>query len=287
MNHVESQSPSLTAMLWMTGAIASFCALASGGKVLSGIIPTAEILFIRSLMGLLIVSLALFYSGRRSAFKTENMRLQVFRNIFHYAGQYGWFLGFGFLPLAEVFALEFTVPVWTALIASAFLGETISAKKRIAIVLGLVGVLIIVQPGLQIVQPAALIVLAAAFCYAVSHSATKALSAYDSPMTVLFYMCLIQAPMGLVLSVFDWVWPNHVQLLWILMIALTALSAHFCMTKAMQCASVTTVVTMDFMRLPTIMVVGVVFFAERPEISLVIGGLFMLASNLVSVSRRR
>jgi drug/metabolite transporter (DMT)-like permease len=186
--------------------------------------------------------------------------------------------------LAEVFALEFTVPFWTLIVAVIALGERLTLHKVLAVLLGFGGVLLILQPGIAVIDAASLIVIASATCYAVAHTATKSLSESDSALTIVFYMCLIQLPVGLVLSLSDWTWPAAQQYLWLLIIGLTALSAHYCMSKAMQYAEATTVVMLDFLRLPLIALVGGLLYAEQLDIALLLGGLLMLAGNLVSLS---
>ncbi len=184
------------------------------------------------------------------------------RNIFHFVGQYGWFLGLGLLPLAHVFALEFTVPLWTLIIAALFLKEGITIKKTIAVFFGVAGVLVILKPGIEIIEPASLIVLVAAIGYSVSHVTTKSLSNTEDTLTVLFYMCLIQLPIGLLLTIHDWVFPDLKQWLWLGVVGITALTGHYCITNAMKLAEAGIVVTLDFLRLPLIAVAGVIFYNE-------------------------
>ncbi|NOH23996.1 EamA family transporter, partial [Vibrio europaeus] len=135
-----------------------------------------------------------------------------------------------------------------------------------------------------IVSPAAFIVLAAAFCYAVAHASTKSLARSEHPLTILFFMCAIQLPIGFSYSIVNWHTPQGIEWLWLLVIGFTSLSAHYCMTKAMQCAEVSFVVTMDFLRLPMIALVGVLLYSEPFEISLVLGAALMLLGNLIGIS---
>ncbi|WP_417227892.1 DMT family transporter [Amphritea sp.] len=275
------------AVAWMSGTLFSFCLMAIGARELSGELSVFQILLCRSVIGLLCISAVIAFSSQKINLRTERLELNVFRNIFHFAGQYGWFLGIGALPLAEVFALEFTVPIWTLIIAAIFLKEEVTLTKIVSVLLGMAGVLVIVQPGYAIVDPVSLIVLGAAVCYAISHTATKSLSASESAISILFYMCLIQLPIGLFLSIGNWSWPVGLQWLWLVIIGMTALSAHFCMAKAMQYAEVTKVITLDFLRLPLIALVGISLYAEAFEISLVLGGALMFIANLVVLRRRR
>jgi len=265
------------------GTLASFCLMAIGARELNGQLDTFQVLFFRSLIGLLIISVVIVALGAPKLFTTRRVKLHTFRNVFHFGGQYGWFVGIGLLPLAEVFAIEFTVPVWTALIACTFLGEKLTFRKVISIVLGLAGVMVIVKPGIGIMSAASITVLIAAICYAVSHASTKGLSSSEHPLTILFYMCLIQLPIGLVFSLSDWALPSGNEWGWVLVVGITALSAHYCMTKAMQSAEVTMVVTMDFLRLPIIALVGVLVYSESLELSLFIGAALMLFGNLVNI----
>ena len=271
------------AVIWMTGALVSFCLMAIGARELSGEVSIFQILFFRSVIGLLFISSVILFFKNKVSIRTKKIGLHSFRNVIHFFGQYGWFLGIGILPLAEVFALEFTVPIWTIIIAAIFLGEAITTTKFISVFLGMIGVLVIVQPGYAIMNSASFIVLAAAICYAISHTVTKSLSSSESAISILFYMCLIQLPIGLLLSFANWSWPIGEQWLWLIVIGFTALSAHYCMTKAMKYAEVTTVVTMYFFRLPLIALVGMFFYAEQFKMSLIVGGGLMLIGNLIRV----
>ncbi|MCJ8339468.1 MAG: DMT family transporter [Pseudomonadales bacterium] len=273
----------MKAVIWMLGAMISFSLMAVGGRELSGELSVFQTLFIRSVLGLLCITLVISFSKKKGLIRTQKFSLHVFRNIFHFAGQYGWFVGIGLLPMAEVFALEFTTPVWTLIIAALFLGEKITRRKIISICFGLLGVLIIVQPGYAIVDVASLIVLGAAVTFAISYSATKYLSASEKPITILFYMCVIQLPIGLVMSVEEWVNPVGIQWLWLSVVGLAALSAHYCTIKAMQHAEVTTIATLDFLRLPFIAVLGIFLYAEAFELALIIGGALMLLGNLFNI----
>jgi drug/metabolite transporter (DMT)-like permease len=292
----------------MSGALASFCILAVGARELSAELSIAQTLCIRSAIGLLFLSLiylinkvvfrrvltkktevnnlsSTLNNKRVDSYVLGGFSLQVFRNIFHFTAQYGWFFGIGLLPLAEVFALEFTVPIWTLLIAVLFLDEKVTPTKSIAIILGTLGVLVIVQPGQAVINSASFVVLGSAIFFAVTYTLTKLLSATYSPFSILLYMCAIQFPIGLVLSFNNWLWPDYIQWLWLIVIGLSALSAHFFITKAMQFAEVTTVVTLDFLRLPLITLVGVLLYAESFELSLIFGGVLMLLGNVLNAGK--
>lgn len=276
------------AMVWMFVALLSLCAVAVGARELSGSLSVFQMLLGRSVVGLSLLLCIFTLTGRLHVVRTRRVGLHIFRHVFHFGGQYGWFLGLGLLPLAEVFALEFTVPAWTAVIAAVFLGEKMTMRKLAAIGMGVLGVLVILRPGLEIVQPAAVIVLLAAVCFAVAHSGTKALSVTERAETIVFYMCLVQLPLATLFTLHKgWVAPQGVQWLWLAGIGCAALSAHYCMARAMQYAEVTTVVTIDYLRLPLIALVGVVLYGEPFELALLLGGGLMLIGNLLNMRQSR
>jgi drug/metabolite transporter (DMT)-like permease len=283
---------------WMTGTLASFCLMAVGARELSGEISTPQLLFIRSLIGLTIMiaivkiqdikTQHIKNQGDPSPFSTRRLTLHLARNTSHFIGQYGWFLGITLLPLAEVFALEFTMPIWASLLALLFLNEKLTLKKVSVLAMGWIGVLVIIRPGLTLFNPAALIVLGAALFFAISHSTTKSLSKTEEPSTILFYMCLIQLPIGFVLAISDWIWPQNFQhWIWIAGVGITALSAHYCITKALQEAELSTVVTMDFLRLPLITLIGFFIYNESIDFAVIAGGALMLMANLANLSQAR
>ena len=272
----------MTSVLWMMGTLASFCLMAISVRELSLEINTFQILFFRSAIGLIIISAIILTTQQRNLFKSQRFNQHILRNTFHFAGQYGWFLGLALLPLAQVFALEFTTPLWTMLIAAWVLKEKITRKKIIATILGLTGVYIIVAPGSEIFNAVSFIVLGAAICYAISHISTKSLSKSEHPLTILFYMCAIQLPIAGLLTFNNWYLPNPIQWAWLSLVGITALSAHYCIARAMHYSEVGVVVTLDFLRLPLIAGLGVFLYSESFNISIITGAALMLLGNLIN-----
>jgi len=269
----------------MSGAVISFMAMAIAGRELASELTTFQILFFRSCVGLVAVIALLQRSGWTQV-RTRMLGTHLMRNVAHFGGQYGWFHGIALIPLTEVFAIEFTVPIWTAILATLILGERMNRLRVLAIILGFAGILVILRPGIATVSPGALAVLSGAAAYAIAHVLTKRLSATQTPLAILFYMTVIQLPLGLVLALPHWVWPSTHLYPWIAVVALTALSAHYCMARAFRLADATVVVPMDFVRLPLISVVGVVFYGEAPQVWVFVGAAIVFVGiwlNLKSV----
>lgn len=270
--------------LWMLGTLLSFSLMAVSVRELSAEIHTFQMLLFRSVMGLIVIAFIIIKTRQFSLVKSQRLKLHALRNSFHFLGQFGWFIGIGLLPLADVFALEFTAPLWTILIAALFLNEGITKAKIISLMLATAGVILIVKPSSELFNPASLIVLLAAFSYAVAYVSTKALTSTEHVLTILFLMNLMQLPLALPFSLYYWVTPDLLQFTWLTVIGITALSAHYCLTHAMKVADASTVVMLDFLRLPLIILIGIMFYQEPLSIMLLVGAGLMLLANLLNIT---
>jgi drug/metabolite transporter (DMT)-like permease len=220
-----------------------------------------------------------------AALRTRILHLHIGRNLVHLVGQYTWIYAIALLPLATVFAIEFTMPVWTAVLAALFLGERLARHRIIMLVLGFAGVLIILKPGIATIAPASLVMLGGAFTYACSLTMTKRITRDDSTFAVLFYMQAIQLPIGFLLVLPVWVAPATAQLPWIVAMGACGIAAHFCMTRALRIADVSVVAPIDFLRLPLIAAVGVTFYGEPLDWTVFAGAAVIFGGTYYSIRR--
>lgn len=270
--------PVLGAGLWMLGTLLSFSVMAIAARELSADFSTLQILAIRSAIGLLVVCALLTRVGWGQV-ATAEPGIHLVRNLAHFLGQFGWFYAIASIPLAAVFAIEFTVPLWTVMFAAILLGERITPVRIIALLFGISGVLVILRPGMEVVHVAALVMLGGAFAYGLSHTLTKRLAPNNTPLCILFYMMIIQLPLGLVPSVFGWVTPQAAHWPWFVLVGLTGLSAHYCMVRALALADASIVIPMDLLRLPLIAILGFALYGERVDKYLALGAVMILAGN--------
>ena len=281
---LSGTSVALRGALWMGGAVLSFSVMAVAVRELTRTLGSFEILFLRSLVSLAIMVAILPFCGLQ-ALRTQRFGLHVARNVLHFGGQYAWVYAISLLPLATVFAIEFTMPVWTAVLAMLILGEHLNRGRVVMLALGLAGILIILKPGIEPVSPAALVMLAGAFAYASVMIATKRLAQGDSAFAILFYMAVIQLPLGLVPALSEWVTPGLADLPWIVAVGATGMIAHFCLARAFRIADASLVVPIDFLRLPLIAGVGVLLYNEPLEISVLLGAAVIFAGTYYSIRR--
>jgi drug/metabolite transporter (DMT)-like permease len=277
-------SATLRGVVWMSGAVLSFCAMALAARALLGHMGVFEILFFRTGVSFVIV-LAVVVPRGMGQLRTRHIGIHVWRNLFHLGGQASWVIALGALPLAMVFAIEFTSPIFTALLASVMLKERMNPGRVVMLVLGFIGVLVILRPGFAIVQPAALVMLFGSLCFAVQMIGTKRLSGVDSPLAVLFWMSVLQTPVCFLAALPAWSAPSWADLPWIVAIGCGSFTAHYCLTTAMRHADATVVVPVDFFRLPLIAVVGAMFYAEPFDPAVILGAAIIFVGVYYSLSR--
>jgi len=273
----------LRVILWMGGALLSFSIMAvSIRQLFSAGLSIFEILAVRSSGSLLILLVLLAVrADLRVHALPRRMGLNLLRNTVHYAAQYSWALSLTMLPLATVFALEFTMPAWTALLAVWLLHERMTPSRLGVVVFGLIGVLVILRPGIASFDPAVILVLLAAFGYAITMIATKQLTRTETTFGIVFWMAIIQLPISLAGSDLDaFAGLEGKDVLPMLGVAIAGLSAHYCLSNAFRAGDATLVVPMDFMRIPLIAVVGWAFYGEQLDIFVLLGALIIVAGVL-------
>jgi len=275
----------------MTGALLSFSASAVAIRGLAHQFNIFEILSIRSGFGLLVLlAVAVARPELRRLIVPQYLTLHLLRNAVHFVGQYTWALGVTLLPLATVFALEFTMPMWVTLLAVPLLGERMTASRLGSVALGFLGVLVIVRPGLASFQPAAIWVLIAALAFALSLIATKKLTNDVSSFVIIFWMNLMQLPMGLAGS--DLLFPLRLDagtVVPALLFGVAGLASHYCLANAFRAGDASVVVPIDFMRIPLIAVVGWMLYGETVDIFVFLGAGLIVCGvlwNLRAESRR-
>lgn len=270
----------------MVGALLSFSMMAVSIRELSrGGLSIFEILAIRSGGALLVLLILLAVRPElRLLTRPRRMTVHLLRNTVHYASQFAWALSLTMLPLAMVFALEFTMPAWTALLAVWLLSEKMTPSRFGVVVFGLIGVLVILRPGIADFNPGAMLVLMAAFGYAITMITTKKLTGTETTFAIIFWMAVIQFPLSLLGSdVTAFVKPELYDLRHILpalAVGVGGLTSHYCLSNAFRAGDATLVVPLDFMRIPLIAVVGWAFYGERLDIFVLIGALIIIAGVL-------
>lgn len=278
-------SPVARAALWMTGAIVSFSSMAVAGREAQVDLDTFEIMLYRSLIGITVVVVLGSATGALRQVSMRHMQWHFARNISHFAGQNLWFAAVTTIPLAQVFALEFTSPLWVTVLAPFVLGERLTRPRLAAAVIGFVGILIVARPGVTQVSPGVIMAALAAIGFAGSAVFTRRLTRTETTLCILFWLTVMQAVFGLVCAGFDGqiALPSRATLPMVLLIGLAGLVAHYCLTQALSLAPATVVIPIDFTRLPLIALVGMLLYAEPLDAWVIVGGVVIIGANVLNL----
>ncbi len=284
-----NQSRPMVALLWMLGAAASFSAMAVAGRELSVEMNTFELMLYRSIIGFVIICAVIATTKRGfSQVRTQHFGSHIKRNIFHYTGQNLWFYGVAVIPLSQLVALEFTNPIWVALLAPFMLGEKLTTRKILAAVIGFIGVLIVARPGFAPLEWGHAAGLGAAIGFAMNTIFTKRIMAIDTVLCVLFWMTLLQGIASLVLSLPGGIpIPTAAGLPWIAIVGICGLTAHYALTSALGAAPATIVAPLEFIRLPIISALGMIIYGEPMVIAVFVGAAVIVAGNVINLTEKR
>ena len=286
---MKIKSEPMKASVWMIGAMFSFSLMAVSGRELATNLNTFEIMLFRSIIGFLIVLAIGYFAKTLAEIKWDRLGLHLFRNLAHFLGQNLWFLAVASIPFSQLFALEFSTPVWVALLAPLFLGEVLTRQRVLAVILGFAGVLIVARPDINQFDFAVVAAIACAICFAGSMMATKSLTSDQSITCILFWLTLMQLAMGLVATVFTGTitFPEGINIFWIVIVGIGGLTAHFCITNALALAPAIVVIPLDFMRLPLISVIGFLAYGEAFELPILVGAGVIFIAILLNLKAEK
>ncbi len=273
----------------MFGSILSFSLMAVSGRELGGHLDTFEIMTYRSLIGFLIIFFIILFLKKFSEVNTIRLKLHFIRNIFHFAGQNLWFFAVVYIPLSQLFALEFSTPIWVAILAPLFIKERLTLTRLFVVLLGFIGILIVVRPDFMIVKPE---IVAGAFCaigFAITSITTKKLTSTDSILCILFWLTVMQLLFGIICSGFDgdFDYPRGKEIYWVIIIGICGLCAHFCITMALSLAPAIIVSPMEFLRLPLITMVGYFMYNENLDWYIFLGATIVLTANIINLQAEK
>ena len=210
--------------------------------------------------------------------RTDKFGLYVVRGVFSVAGTLTIFYALGVTPIATVTALNFTMPIFTTILAVVFLKEQVGAAKWAAILFGFAGVFVIVRPGMVAVDAGSLLVIVGSLCFAFTILVVKVLTRIDSIVTITFYSILLRVPLALVPALFVWQWPDGRQLLWLAAMGIVGTLSTFAFTQALKEVETNAISPVFFLQLIGAAAIGYVFFAEVPGIFTWAGGAMIFSS---------
>lgn len=273
-------------LLWMVLASFTFALFMLIARIGSEDLHVVQVAFMRYFMSLVLTLPVLARLGL-AGFWGLNLRLHSLRGAAHGLAVVGWFYALTQMPIAEVSAIGFTGPVFITIGAALFLGERVGVHRWGAVAVGLVGALIIIQPGVVPLNAGVLAMAAAVPLFAASDLFVKALVRTESPTVIIAVLNLI---LSLGVAPFAWwFWQPTDWWDWALAagMAVFATVSHICTGKAFAAADVSAVQPARFLQLPWLAFLGYLAFAEIPSLAAWIGAAVIVASVTYILYRER
>src|SRR3954463_4220521 len=271
------------AALWMAGWLALMLIVVVAGREGMRELNVFQLMEMRTIIGFFLLYPMIRANGGFAVVKTTRFHMHLSRNVIHYGAQLGWFFALTLIPIGQLVAIEFTMPIWTAILAATFLGERMTVWKIAAIVLGVIGVVVIVRPATGEINQGQLIALGAAVGFGISIAMMKSLTRTESTLAIIFWMLVIQSSAGFFPALYVWQWPSAGVWGWIVVIAFCGTFSHYCMARAMLYADATVVIPMDFLRVPLSAATGWLIYSERLDLFTVLGATLILSGNLLNL----
>jgi len=273
------------AVIWMSGAIVSFISMAIAGRAVSFELDTFEIMMWRSFVGVAIMCSVLTLRGRWHEVSTTHMGLHTVRNLAHFTGQNLWFYAITVIPLTQVFALEFTSPLWVLVLSPLILGERLTPTRALSALIGFVGILIVTRPSADTINVGIICAALAAIAFATTNVITRRLTRDVRVLGILFWLTVLQAIFGVICAGYDGdiAVPGAESLPWVVLIGCAGLLAHWCLATALSLAPATVVMPIDFARLPLVAIVGALLYAEPLDPYVLLGAAVIFGGNYLNI----
>jgi drug/metabolite transporter (DMT)-like permease len=284
VNGTRFLRPPVEAALLMVFTCACFSGMSAIIRDLSSEISPFQIAFFRNAISLIFLIPIMWRLGFEVP-RGPVLKAYAIRAIIGICAMWVWYSALSITPLAEAITLNFTVALWMIPVAILLLGEKVGARRWGATLVGFCGVLIVMQPGAESVNLGSLLAILAALLFAISIALVRLLARTQRPIAIVFYMNVLMTPLSLGPAIAVWTMPNLAQLGWLVLVGLIATVAHFGMARALLLVEASSVMPLDFTRLPFAAAIGYFGFGEVPDAWMWPGAALIVASALY-IARR-
>ena len=269
---------SFKAAVCMTIAMAFFATMGIFIRLSSETLHTLEIVFFRNALALVFFFPFIAKNGL-AVLNSKKKKLYGVRALINVTGMAAGFAALTMIPLAEATALSFTAPLFATFAAAIIFGEIIRIRRIIALMLGFLGMLFILQPGVNEISTGSILAIINAVTIAITVLIVKKLTSTERPEIIVLYMALFQTPIALIPAMFFWKWPDLMTWVWLISLATAGTLGHLFYTKAIQLAEVSQMQPIEFIRLPLVAALAFFLFGEIPTFWTWVGGAIIFSAT--------
>ncbi len=278
---LEGLPAPVRAAAWMVLGGFSFTIVAICLRYATTDVHPFEVAFFRNAFGLFIIAPVLLRRGL-GTLRTRRLGTHALRATTSVLATLCWFSGFASMPIADMTALTFTAPLFATAGAALFLGEGVGARRWLGVAVGFAGAVIILRPGVTVVSPLSMVMLAGAAFVAAGVLLVKSLSRTESPVTIVSMQILLMTPISLIPAAFFWRLPALETVPWLIGVAACATFYQFALARALSIADAASVMPFEFAKLLFAAALGFVLFHEFPDAWTWIGGLVIFSAVILT-----
>jgi drug/metabolite transporter (DMT)-like permease len=268
----------VTAVLLMLAAGFNSSLLHLGVRYVGPELPSIEIVLLRAIFTLVATAPFVFRPGKVS-WRTNNLSLQMLRGVVGVGSMWMWYYALANMPLADAGVLSFTTPIFITIGAALYFREPVGAVRASAVVVGLIGAVVVLKPGVAVVSPAAIAAVLSSILWAGSLLIAKDLARYDSTITISFYQPLLVAPIAGLAAIPVWVMPSGSAWLALMAMGVVAAIGNFAYVQALRMTDASTLMPADYVRLLWMVMWGYFVFSEIPGWSTWLGAALIVGST--------
>ena len=237
-----------------------------------------EVAFFRTFFGLLFLAPWFLKSGA-VIFRTENIGMHVVRSVLHAGASLTFFFALTVAPLAEITALYFVSPVFVTIIAVVYFREVVGLQRWTAVLMGFAGMLLILRPGIEVLELGSMLAVVSAIFGAGSTIFTKVLTRTDSVATISAYAMTLMSLILFVPAAFVWQMPSLQVFPWLLVVGIGGGLSNYLFASSIKYAELSVITPLSFLQLIWAAAIGFLFFGEVPEIFVWIGGFLIVTAT--------
>lgn len=278
-------SAPVAAFLWVTLAMALFAGLSAASRMAIDMgYHSLQVVFLRNFSALVLLLPLLAWRGLELA-RSRAIKLYGVRVLISLVSMSSWFCALAYIPLGEITAIGFLSPLFGTLAAIAFLGEKVRLRRWTALIVGFIGAMIILRPGLSSLGTGQIFALVSAVSGGLIGALLKHLTTEDDPDKIVFITTALMTPLSLIPALFVWRAPGLELLPVMLAVAVFGVLGHMTLMRAFRIADASLVMTFEFSRLPMVVAIGYWLFAEMIDIWTWVGAAVVFASAVYITHR--
>ena len=221
----------------------------------------------------------IFFFFRKNLRWSQNPKLQILRGLTLFSANICFFYSISIISMAKALTLAFVAPLVTTALSPIFLEERVGVKRWIAVVIGFIGSLVVIRPGIIEFNLATVAALGTGCFYGIYLIITRKLHSTDNPLLTLLITGIVGATVSTLLVPIVWVNPTNMQWLWLSIMGIFACLGHILLIYSLKYADASKLAPFGYFEIITNIILGYFFFKDFPDIWTLLGLAIIISSG--------